>query len=509
MKPWYGICREGRLTKRTVESFVLVLAFGVLAVAQQPPPKKPDDGSEPLTQTEIDALTGAFNLIEAMGNEEGLPPDIKDEYTKIVKNLRDALTDKPPRIRAGGVPKGGGAATRGESDDPKKKELRFEKDILAGGTDKTKPGFIILVDIAFHEGAHLEQKARKHPAADKPAAVLEWKIGEINNEIEAYGKEHRFKGRIFAALDRMVDNLETVPPRAVGDGVPPWAVDAWGGLSVPELSALRDAAYEGRELAGKAWSTLKKWLKGIKSRMDAGQSPESLVLYIDNHLAWRSFVKGRKHIGLTSDSSELTGGGSWEKPNLETGIPHPQDMVVIEDWRGRSWLLVCGVDSETNPRGIVRAFPELEKEFPPKEPPRFLTEADSFEGFDETRGKTIIAGDVRLGRATSLVAAPDGRVYVWDVDVAGLYPMTDIDGDRVPDFVEFRFGSLVKATKGLKLTNFAHVSWIGNQPVAQMRIAGAPALAADPMIFFRDVDGDGYFESVLPLKGVRVPEKGK
>jgi hypothetical protein len=57
------------------------------------------------------------------------------------------------------------------------------------------------------------------------------------------------------------------------------------------------------------------------------------------------------------------------------------------------------------------------------------------------------------------------------------------------------------------MEHFADVHWVGEQPIAYMRVLDT--VVGGPLRIFRDINRDGYFESILPLDSARLPEEKK
>lgn len=497
------------MRKRREAGLLMTLTcVGALFVVFRYLPAHQDIGSRPLEGAEPQNVRDAIDLIRTMG------------YGAIADNLRDALEGRDktgkvrePRIRKG-QPKGVGGSTAGWSDEPWDKTIILSEAYLNPPKGKKDPMFISLVNIVFHEGIHLGQDNPKPPKDLETAEGLAWKENRIKLELEAYSKGKAFKLKIAGALALMWENacansppMESAPG---GDPVPAWA-SIWGDCTKEQLAALSNKA--GLEagtyiLNIKSLSDFQDAIKTKKEKKDPPMTIAAIVRQINAHDTWKHFRLGVNNYFIDSRSSEIQGAGPAGR-SLETGIPHPQDIMILTDRAGTRWLVVCGVDREENPRGIIRVFPELKrpKPEPPVEPPmRPLVETvTELLGFDATQGKTIIANDPRLRRATSIFAAPDGRTYVWDVEATALYGMIDWDRDGIPDQVDFRAGSLVRVPRGLRMDHFAAVDWMGGQPIAYLRVLDI--VVGGPLRIFRDADNDGYFEAILSRDAAKMLKK--
>jgi hypothetical protein len=465
-----------------------------------------DTGSEPLEGAEPQNVKDAIDLIRSMGS-----------YDTIADNLANALEGKDkkgkvkePRIRKG-QPKGVGGSTVGYSDKPWNKTVILSQAYLNPPDGKKDPMFISLVDIAFHEGVHLGQNNPNPPEHLGTAGGLAWKEKRIENELEAYTEGRAFKLRIAGALAQMWTNAaadrDPMDSGPDGDPVPPWA-GIWKTCDKAQLSSLLGMATLEAGTYQLNIKSLSEFQVEIQEKKyhDPPMKVVDIVKQINAHDTWKHFRLGVNNYLIDSRSSEVGGAG----PNggkLETGIPHPQDIMILTDCSGVRWLVVCGVNQERNPCGTIRAFPELKR--PGGEPPRKRSAeaAPDLLGFDAAQGKTIITDDPRLGRATSVFAAPGGRAYVWDVEATALYGMIDGDHDGIPDQVDFQAGSLVRVAPGLHMDHFAAVDWMGGQPIAYMRVLDI--IVGGPLRIFRDVNNDGYFEAILPMDAASVPEKDK
>lgn len=487
--------------KGWVLALACVVCMTLTGVHAQAQGNAPSTGSRPLEDAEVAMVEAAIDLIQQMGGHE-----------TIAVNLRRALGDG--RIRAGGLPEGTGGGTVGLGPNPGDKVIFIQPGLLTPPGGTTGPGFILLADVVFHEGVHLGQDIPLFPvwwAVFRLETLLEWKKEKLEREKEAYEKGHTFKDNIGDELKKMWENRKA--GKDVMDGVAPWA-EIWKDCDEDTLLGLYDYAYK---LAGKyldKFIATKSALVSIKfKREEMGFSVAMVLIQLNTHDTYRHFFWGLRLFVVDSGSSQIKHAGPGGAA-LETGIAHPQDVSVITGHDGRKWLLVCGVDREDMPRGIVRAFPEMKRKFPiPPQPPVAgrespLAEWDAnFPGFDPSQGKTIIADDPRLGRATSLMVTPDGRMYVWDVGAAALYVLRDWDGDRIPDGVDFAHGSVVKVPRGLRMEHFADVRWVGEQPIAYMRVLDT--VVEGPLRIFRDINRDGYFESILPRDPARLPLRDK
>ncbi len=462
-----------------------------------------------------------------LAHEPGANPDFVKRFGNSVAALRRVFNTKEgkedhDRMWKGGMPDGVGGHANGPGQEldadgkpvpPDKKpsqgknEIQLEPPIVGPGAKDCNPMFIRLLDVLLHEATHLNQLPSTLPvdadglkkATDTPEhakETLDKKIAAIDNELQAYEDEVGLKNQIIDALLAIQADPATAPA---------WA-SHW--LNCPQVMLDIDTNFalgERDPLNGKQGivpQLMKLKAKYLRLDREGKESKADLVFELDRNEVYKHFVAAgaSAFIGLDSGDSRIRidgfGGGSIL---LDSGIPHPQDAIVFEAAGGHFKLLVCGVTDFDHPQGIIRLFdmpnPGGTAGGPASDPTVFPLGSVPY--------TTLCATNPFLIHPTSLVAAPGGRAYVWDVAASALYAMTDSDADGVPDQVDLT-RSLVRIPRGFDLRHLSTLSFVNGGIVVGWRI-GVPLDGGDPVVFnLRDETGDGFFETVRPTRLSRL-----
>lgn len=170
----------------------------------------------------------------------------------------------------------------------------------------------------------------------------------------------------------------------------------------------------------------------------------------------------------------LRGTFSIGSESIQTGVAHPQDVVVFDDTTGRTWMLVAGNSSLAGP-GMVRAL-RLEV---------FMSKVQVAES------RTIEDLDNALRFVTSIARRDDGKTYVMVRNPAAIHLLLDDDSDGVPD----RVGpSSAQLPPEPAMREFVALQASGPFFSAQLRSV-VIANGNEPYLALVDSQSDGFYES--------------
>ncbi len=387
--------------------------------------------------------------------------------------------------------------------------------------DKCSPDFLRLLQTITHESTHLNQKITtlppkpESPALEKflersPSDLLKLKRSLIKLELEAYSDEFRLLLQIVDGLRAIQDNDKAGLKGAHrADDVPPY-MSALLECTPKQITELLEDSDRGvPEMARRLPSilgSLRALEKLDKKLGGEGKSDSDIAEALDKDQRYQD-IRGKfgEEVGLHSSSSEIRVSVK-DGPTrfLETGIEHPQDAQLLMDAHGHPHLLVCGYETATTRGGIVREFdlsiggPTVEHGTP--------TGSILISPVPGLNYKDLCTATHGLEHPSSILVAPSGQVYVWDLERRSLFPMPDDDGDGVPDRVD-----LVAANRPAPqwaLDHFAVTSWFEGSVVLEIRVGDRLDFGDLPVFQLHDRNGDGFFEATTPTSWSRLLPRG-
>ncbi len=488
-------------------------------------------GQDRLFVDEAGRVDEAIKVLEAkalfLTTEHGVDPEFVKRFGNSVKALRRVFDTRVgeqnhARVLTGGLPAGASGAQVGPGQeldangDPVKPGDRTKKGLgpnrilldppLVGeNATGCNPVFISLLRNLLHEATHLNQVAGGLPAdakglkdatetPEKATQLFDDKLRDLDNEIQAHQDEARLLVQIIDALLAIKANPANAPA---------WATH-WKDCPRNQLDVLETAA----KLIFTSKNKIIIRAKELKAtyeakRRDHPDQDAALALSLDDDDSFKEIAGDvmKDIIGLDSEDSRLridnsTGGTVF----IETGIPHPQDVLQVQAHDGSFKLLVCGVTNFDHPQGIIRWFDM------PTAGGGAVTGGGTGTMTDETgvpvgavQYTTVVASNPFLIHPTSLVTTSDGKTYVWDVSASALYPITASHTDGVPDQVDLT-RSFVRVPPAFDLRHLTTLAPVNGGLVLGWRI-GSALDSGDPVVFhFRDENADGFFETVHPTR---------
>lgn len=445
------------------------------------------------------AVAEALKCIESFGGSGNKGADVA---AKAAADIGKALTD-------GRITKGKGmgiqnASTGGVGADPLKKDTIINANLFE---PNSMPGihcsgdFIELANVLLHEGSFYRKSLQLDPLPeDEPpgTARLAKYLHKISLECLAYEADIAYK----EALQVQILNLKA------GKKLDAWAEKCFGECKGKEqgiqsiidyledrLPKIRGYAKALHKYTDKDCNPLtfsdaiknKDVLEGLeKAKKD--KTPEGLSDFIKDVDDVGSIIGLRARLvdpgdGLPFSVSfeSLKGTFSIGSDSIQTGVAHPQDVVVFDDATGRTWMLVAGNSSLAGP-GIVRAL-RLEV---------FMSRVQIAEG-------RTIEDDDTLRFVTSIARRDDGKTYVMVRNPAALHLLLDDDSDGVPDRVGPPSAQL--PTESV-MREFVALQASGAFFSAQLRSV-VIANGNEPYLALEDSQGDGFYET----HAVRFPSQ--
>lgn len=482
--------------------------------------QEPAAGSQPLSEFEQGQAQFALEILEKKAAEE--PGDFGERLRKAMEAFRQVL--ESGRVRKGGMVEGqlGAAWGPGEELEEGKGEnqVLLHEDLVAAPLCSV--AFLRLMTTIVHEGTHLNQEVPPRiPLVQlnrmfevNPEDAIKFKVRRIRHELEALEAQLQVTHQLKDAFARMHmaalgsgKKLEEVRAEDFIDAAPEWARD-FASCGIVRISGfLNELRVDDIPRKEGKIESLEAILDGIntqRARRPVPRAPGRIAEWINEEKAYRDYVSGRG-VRLQFDHFLLLirgfnpDGCAWQLEAARDG--RLQDVRVIADRSGFLHLLVSGTLDDESQVGFVKLFPvpsrglQLE---PIPEPIPGIVEVP----LEGSGCREIVSGSPFLVRPSSILTAPDGRIWLWDVERIGLFPAVDDNQDGLPDRFDLR--SMVHVPREFPAGHMASLEWVGSQPILQLRMDAPMDFGDDGVLAFMDRNLDGFFESVVPTHWTRL-----
>lgn len=491
-------------------------------------------GTEDLTQADLDALDLAIKILQDKAAFDQRSADARTARLGRVlaqavagfKKVRDA-----GHVRKAAEVQGEDAKTNGKGDvlntGVGDTSVTIDKEIMEGAAGSPCTfTFIELLWLIAHEGVHttqpdfnpispsqIEAMLRTHHNSED---LVRYKQDLLNSELPAYELDSFVMEEIRDEFRQMLGNVKarrkTLKNARSGDmgsvpgghTVPAWAQEFINHSCSPEgIDTFVNNLGKAFERDHGIFSDLDilktnvtAWLQG---QPPPPMSPERIAEVMDDDSGYKDILPRAASHGISMVIDSYKGvirgsnpdGCDWE---LDTGMGGVQDAEIIHNSSGSLFIVASGTEDFPPSTGIVRVFPVPDgSPITVPVPPAINIVSVSFA---DSHCTTLSCDNQSLENPSSILVAPDGRMWIWDVAQAALFALRDDNTDGIPDRIDFHNDVQIPRNLQLAATEYSYLKWYGPQPILQMRVENVLDHGRQAVIAFLDQDANGTFHSV-------------